>query len=89
MGLSLTAKGWAAASPGSLPPKDRACGHACVACQGSELTPEWRAYMLLLFRIAELEAAIEHAHTPMLVTGLTAYRDRLIERRDAAWAELQ
>lgn len=88
MGYTLTGKGWAAASPGPIPP-ERPCGHRCVVCQGSELTPEWRSYMLLLFRIQELEAAIENAHSPMLVKGLTQYRDRLIERRDAAWAELQ
>ena len=75
MAIHLTPKGWAAASP---------CGHACIICAGADVSSDYRAWALLAFRVADVERAIANTDAPLLLSGLTQYRDKLIIRRDQA-----
>ncbi|HRA21225.1 MAG TPA: hypothetical protein PLZ56_12320 [Anaerolineae bacterium] len=79
MGINLTPKGWAAASP---------CGHACIICAGADVSSDYRAWALLAFRVADVERAIANTDAPLLLSGLTQYRDKLVERLEAAKAAL-
>lgn len=84
MAITLTPKGWAAASPGSLDvPVYRVCGHACVICQGATLSPQYRWWASLAFKLADLDAWL--AENPDKRTALIDdHRARLVERIAAA-----
>lgn len=84
MGINLTPKGWAAASPGPTP-----CGHRCMICEPQALSPEYRQWALLVFRIGDVERSIEAMTHPVAKQRMTAYRDQLVARRDALWEELR
>ena len=79
MAIHLTPKGCAAASP---------CGHACIICAGADVSSDYRAWALLAFRVADVERAIANTDAPLLLSGLTQYRDKLVERLEAAKAAL-
>lgn len=76
MGINLTPKGWAAASPMPLPSP---CGHHCLICQAAVLSPRYRDWARLAFKLADLDAWL--AENPDKRTPLIDdHRARLVER---------
>lgn len=78
MPINLTPKGWAAASPGTFQ-TPCICGHACLICQAATLTPQYRDWVRLAFKLADLDAWL--AENPDKRTALIdGRRARLVER---------
>jgi hypothetical protein len=85
VGINLTPKGWAAATPGTLdaPQAERVCGHACLICQIATVSPRYRDWARLAFKLADLDAWL--LENPDKRTALIdEHRARLIKRIAAA-----
>jgi hypothetical protein len=85
VGINLTPKGWAAASPGTLdaPQAERVCGHACLICQSATLSPAYRDWARLAIKIADTDAWLAE-HPEKATSHVMEYRAKLIAARDAA-----
>ena len=82
MSYTLTDKGWEAAL--------RPCGHPCVICDVAVASPEWRRYVSLVLRIADIDDSLDvDALDARQRSRLTEYRGRLEERRAEAWEALR
>ena len=86
MGINLTPKGWAAASPDGtieVPAHERICGHACLICQAATLSPQYRDWARLAIKIADTDAWLAE-HPEKRTSHVMEYRAKLIAARDAA-----
>lgn len=81
MGINLTPKGWAAVSPQL--PVPAPCGHHCMICQAAVVSPQYRDWARLAFKLADLDAWLAE-NTDKRTPLIDEHRARLVERIAAA-----